>query len=107
MNKNNSVPPEEFFENWGGNSNDGMKPPKFAVAEGSSLNLGQLRRLTESKIPIIRPKGENYVKVFVPGPGSSFYSTIIPCEMLKSLAYDLLPYGVKFSVRDQKTYGIE
>lgn len=99
--------PESFFQNWGGKpSSDGVQP-KFTVAQGTRLTSGQLKLLTEGKVPVVRAKGQEYLKVFVPGPGETFYSTIIPREGLKPLADDLKPYGINFSVSDQRLYGLE
>ena len=106
-NNNCATVPESFFENWGGKPGINGEQPKFIEAKGSSLNSVQLKMLTESKVPVIRTKGAEFLKVFVPGPGNSLKSVIIPRDELKGLADDLSPYGVKFSVSDRRTYGLE
>ena len=80
--------------------------PMFKKAEGSSLTSGQLKLLA-ALIPVVRPKPQGQLKVFVPCSENSFYSTIIPRERLGSLADDLSEYGIKFSISDKRTYGLE
>ena len=101
------VVPESFFNNWGKKSSStGEQQPMFKKAEGSSLTSGQLKLLA-ALIPVVRPKPQGQLKVFVPCSENSFYSTIISRERLGSLADDLSKYGIKFSISDKRTYGLE
>ena len=104
--KEECVVPESFFQNWVGKIGTNGEKPKFSEAEGSSLTSGQLKMLIERGIPVIRVKGPEFLKVFVPCSGSTFYSAIIPRNDLKDLAQELSPW-VKFSVSDQRSFGLD
>ncbi len=105
MDKNNCKPlPEDFLKSWNGNSVDGVES-KFTKAEGSSLTSTQQKMLTRN-IPVVRPKEKELLKIFVSGPNSTIYSTIISRKDLKLLSKAFSEHGVKFSSSDMKTYGI-
>jgi len=95
-----------FLNGWHGPEVEGVQP-KFTLAEGSSLNSAQMKNLTELKVPVVRQKGQKHLKVFVSGPGSSLYSTIIRREDLESLSKDLSELGVNFSAPDRRRYGLK
>ena len=104
--ENEEVVPQSFFEYWGRNPDSKDEQPMFKKAEGSSLTSGQLKLLA-ALVPVVRPKGQGQLKVFVPSSASSFYSTIIPCDGLWSLAEDLSKFGISFSVSDKRAYGLK
>jgi hypothetical protein len=106
MDKNCNQPPlpEDFLKSWNGDSSlDGVES-KFTKAEGSSLTSTQLKMLTRN-VPVVRPKEKDLLKIFVSGPNSTIYSTIIHRQDLKKLSKALSEHGVKFSSSDMKTYG--
>lgn len=105
-NKRNFAP-LSFFRSWSGLPDSHGHQQGFVEARGSRLTPEQRKMLVESGVPVVRLKGTLDLKVFVPGPGESFFSTVMPRYDLLRLAKDLSVYSVEFSQTDKSTYGLE